>query len=176
MNKESVERLIKSLQEEKLQSQQRRSTYNMRKLIFVGSLFALGSIKVPLEINLSFVLYIVPFISICFDLYIWGEDYGIKRIGGFIREHLKDEPEAVWEDWVGKRRDPFATFAVPLLTLLVVVACAGILWEKKANQYFFIIWIFLNLLAIIYLFCYSQRLRKRLLATPGEKESSDNAS
>jgi|SRR5690348_11560338 len=104
--------------------------------------------------------------QICFDLYILGEDYGIKRIGGFIRQQLSSEVEAKWEEWIGQRRDPFATWAVPYLSVLVVVACAAVLWERHPNKIFYAIWIVVNSAAVFSLFRYSQVLRKRLLFSP----------
>ena len=159
----SVERLIKSLTDEKLQAQQRRSTFNIRKLIFVGGLFSLGTVKFQDQLELSFVLYIVPFMSICFDLYILGEDYGIKRIGGFLRNQFKNEPESTWENWVGLRRDPFATFAIPFLTLIVLISSSAVIWETAPHKVLFVIWLLVNILATIFIFVYSQHLRKSLL-------------
>ena len=157
------ERLIKSLTDEKLKAQERRSTFNIRKLVFVGGLFSLGVVKNPYYIDFKLVLFIVPFISICFDLYILGEDYGIKRIGGYIRENFKTEPESNWEDWVGNHRDPFATYVVPLLSLIVLVASASILMKSDQNVFLFSIWIILNIVAIIFNLIYSQYLRNKLL-------------
>ncbi len=157
------DRLIKSLTEEKLKSQERRSSFNIRKLIYVGGLFSVGVIKNPYDIDFKLVLFIVPFISICFDLYILGEDYGIKRIGGYLRNNFKNEPEADWESWVGNHRDPFATYAVPLLSILVLIASASILIRTEQNELFFGLWIALNISAIIFNLFYSQYLRKKLL-------------
>ncbi|SRR5260370_25950819 len=163
LDKESgVSRFLKALNDEKLQAQQRRAEFNKLKFTFIVSLFAIGSVEFK-NIDLALVLYIVPFISICFDLYILGEDYGIKRMGGFVRQHLPSEMEAQWEEWIGRRRDPFATFAVPLLSLLVLVACAAVLWQKGANRIVFAIWLIVNLVAVGFLFKYSQVLRGRLL-------------
>ncbi len=157
------ERLIKSLTEEKLKAQERRSSFNIRKLIYVGGLFSLCVIKNPYDIDFKLVLFIVPFISICFDLYILGEDYGIKRIGGYIRNNFTTEPESNWEDWVGNHRDPFATYAVPLLSLIVLIASASILIQTYKNIFLFSVWMVLNIIAIIFNLIYSQRLRKKLL-------------
>jgi hypothetical protein len=167
-----IDRFLKALNDEKLQAQQRRAEFNKLKLTFIGGLFALGSVEFK-NIDLALVLYIIPFISICFDLYILGEDYGIKRIGGFVQQYMPSEMEAKWEAWVGQRRDPFATYVVPLLSLLVVVASAAVLWERRPNQVFYGIWLLINLVAVVFLFIYSQRLRRRLLSFPvGESKGS----
>jgi hypothetical protein len=172
-----IDRFLKALNDEKLQAQQRRAEFNKLKFTFIASLFAIGSVEFK-NIDLALVLYIVPFISICFDLYILGEDYGIKRMGGFVRQHLPSEMEAQWEEWIGQRRDPFATFAVPLLSLLVLVACAAVLWQKEANRIVFGIWFIVNLAAVGFLFKYSQVLRGRLLkdAVTGKNSKTLGAS
>ena len=157
-----VDRFLKAFNEEKLQAQQRRAEFNKLKFTFVVSLFAIGSVEFK-NIDVALVLYIVPFISICFDLYILGEDYGIKRMGGFVRQHLSWTMEGQWEAWVGQKRDPFATFAVPFLSLLVLIACGAVLWQKQANRVAFAIWLVVNSVAVGFLLVYSQVLRKRLL-------------
>jgi len=160
-----IDRFLKALNDEKLEAQKRRAEFNKLKLTFIGGLFALGSVEFK-NIDLALVLYIVPFISICFDLYILGEDYGIKRMGGFVRQQLPSEVEAKWEEWIGQRRDPFATWAVPYLSVLVVVACAAVLWERQPNKIFYAIWIVVNSAAVFSVFRYSQVLRRRLLFFP----------
>jgi hypothetical protein len=61
-----IDRFLKMLNDEKLQAQQRRAEFNKLKLTFVGGLFALGSVEFK-NVDLALVLYIIPFISICFD-------------------------------------------------------------------------------------------------------------
>jgi hypothetical protein len=163
---------IKRMHEEKLESQKRRAEFNIKKFLFVGALFSIGAAKLPQEIDLTLVLYIVPAISICFDLFILGEDYGIKRIGGFIRSNCADTIDATWENWVGSQRDPFATFAVSLLTLLVLVASVAIMWSTQKGFIWFWIWLSLNASATVFLFKYSQHLRKRLLIVPSSGDIS----
>jgi hypothetical protein len=162
---------IKRMHEEKLESQKRRAEFNIKKFLFVGALFSVGAVKLPKEIDLTLILYIVPAISICFDLFILGEDYGIKRAGGFIRSNCKDSMDATWEDWVGSKRDPFATFAVPILTILVLVACVAIMWPTQKTLPWFWVWALLNTAATVFLFIYSQYLRKRLLVEGGKNST-----
>ncbi|MCK9208144.1 MAG: hypothetical protein M0P66_13620 [Salinivirgaceae bacterium] len=161
---------LKRIHNEKMESQKRRADFNIRKFIFIGTLFTLGAAKLPKEIDLTLVLYIVPFISLCFDLYILGEDYGIKRMGGFVRQNYKNAMDSTWEEWVGKRRDPFATFAVPLLSTIVLFSCSAILWKTESNNFLFWIWLCLLLCSIIFLFLYSQFLRKKLLIKDMDKK------
>ena len=167
-NENSDIEFLNRMHEEKLASQKRRSEFNIKKFVFIGALFTVGAAKLPEEIDLSLILYIVPLISICFDLYILGEDYGIKRIGGFISLNYQNTIDSNWEDWVGKKRDPFATFAVPLLSLVILVACCAILWKTESTSFWFWIWLCLLFCTILFLFFYSQFLRKRLLINNDE--------
>jgi len=162
-------KFIERVHQEKLESQKRRAEFNIRKFIFVGALFTLGAAKLPNEIDLTLILYIVPAISICFDLFILGEDYGIKRIGGFIRCHCADTFDATWEAWVGKRRDPFATFAVPILTLIVLVSSVAVMWPSQKEFAWFWVWLIFNVAATSFLFIYSQHLREKLLVKNNEE-------
>ena len=162
---------IKRMHEEKLESQRRRADFNIRKFLFVGALFSVGAAKLPKDIDLTLVLYIVPVISICFDLFILGEDYGIKRIGGFIRNNCPDTVDASWEVWIGSKRDPFATFAVPLLTLLVLTACVAIIWSTQQCSAWFWVWLCFNAAGTAFLFMYSQHLMKKLLIGNNDNKS-----
>ena len=164
---------LKRMHEEKLASQKRRADFNIHKFIFIGALFTAGVAKLPKEIDLSLVLYIIPFISLCFDLFILGEDYGIKRIGGFIRSNFQDSIDSTWEDWVGVRRDPFATFAVPILSIVVLVCCSAILWKEESKNYWFWIWLCVIFCSVIFLYFYSQYLRKKLLIS-NNNENGNN--
>ncbi len=165
MGKKDTDRFLTALNEEKLQSQQRRADYNKLKISFIVGLFSIGSVELK-NFDLALILYIIPFISICFDLYILGEDYGIKRIGGFIRQQLPSQIEAKWENWIGKRRDPFATTAIPLMSLLVLFACFVVLYQKGNFGVVSIIWFIINLVFVVLLLIYSQLLRRRLLLEP----------
>ncbi len=160
---EEIDSFLERIHKEKLESQKRRASFNVRKFLFVGLLFSAGAAKLPKEIDLALVLYIVPFISFCFDLFILGEDYGIKRIGGFIRLHASANIDSKWEDWVSKRRDPFTFFAVPLLSSVVLVACIAVLWPREHTKAVFTFWILLNCAATICISVFSQILKKRLL-------------
>jgi hypothetical protein len=164
MAKKFKKAFLERMHEEKMASQKRRGDFTIRKFIFIGALFSIGVAKLPQQqINLTRVLYIVPFISLCFDLYILGEDYGIKRMGGFVKKEYKGTMDSAWEEWVAKRRDPFAIFAVPLLSIIILVSCAAILCETESAYPRFWIWFFLLFAGTIFLNIYSLFLRKKLL-------------
>lgn len=132
---------IAHLRDEKIRAQQMRADYTMRKLAFVTALLGLGSINLggagAPGLDLTPLLFLVPWVSIAFDLYIMGEDFGIKRIGQFLRGISKDPVELQWERWVSHKRDWFAPLAMPLLTSLLLFGAALILnWRGTMAQGF----------------------------------------
>ncbi len=78
------DQLYDQLNKEKEQAQNLRADFIKRKLAFVVGLFGLGSININ-SISFFQVLYIIPFISIGFDVYILVEDFKIKRFGVYIK-------------------------------------------------------------------------------------------
>ena len=114
MGNEQEARFLTSLTNEKLKSQEQRGSLVSRKLGWVTGLFALGAIKLPLEIESQVLLYLVPIVALVFDLYILGENFGIKRMGAFVKEFHQNCPEAQWERLLAGRRDRFSWYALPL--------------------------------------------------------------
>lgn len=131
--KESAE-FLKHLQDEKLKTQAARSKYVTQKLAYATGLLALGSLK-PGSADLSLLLYLVPLLSIVFDLYILGEDYSVKRIGAFLGAASTEKLENLWEEWVSHNRDPFAPIAVPVLTSLLAMAVSFAVLSQPPDSY-----------------------------------------
>lgn len=129
---ESAE-FLKHLQDEKLKTQAARSSYVTQKLAYATGLLALGSLRSG-SADLSLLLYLVPFLSIVFDLYILGEDYSVKRIGAFLGAASTDDLEKRWEHYVSDNRDPFAPLAIPILTTLLAVATWFALSLQPSNS------------------------------------------
>lgn len=164
MNTNSNEDFLKHLHDEKLDTQEVRTKYVIRKLIFATALLGAGVTKIDL-INLSSLLYLVPFVTIAFDLYILGEDYSVKRIGGFLGIKSTNPIENEWEIWVSKNRDPFAPFSMSFLTSLVTIGAAIALWHKglEIPEGLFISIFAIALLFIWGLFFFYRRLKKSVL-------------
>lgn len=169
---------IAHLRDEKIRAQQMRADYTMRKLAFVTALLGLGSINLggagAPGLDLTPLLFLVPWVSIAFDLYIMGEDYGIKRIGQFLRGITKDPAELQWERWVSQKRDWFAPLAMPLLTSLLLFGAALILnWRGAAAQGFGV-WLVGTLAATWLLYGLYLARRKSvdqsMLAHPGQTD------
>lgn len=133
------------LHEEKLRAQERRGILIQRKVVWLTGLFAVGAIELPLQIGSTLILYLLPLLALIFDLYVMGEDYGIKRMGTFVRTHHEGTPDADWEEWLragskddpSGKRDTFSRWALAggsglvLLgsALLLYLAGAVVFWE-----------------------------------------------
>ncbi len=154
------------MHEEKLESQKRRADFNIKKFLFVGSLFSIGATKISDDYELTLILYIVPAISICFDLMILGEDYGIKRIGAFIRKNCVGTLDSNWEISLPDTRDKFAPIGIHMLTILVLISCVVILWPTENQTYGFWVWLMVNTSMTLFLFIYSKYQKGLLLEKP----------
>ncbi|MEI7994864.1 MAG: hypothetical protein WCH01_08170 [Methylococcaceae bacterium] len=133
MGNEQEARFLTSLTNEKLKSQEQRGSLVSRKLGWVTGLFALGAIKLPLEIESQVLLYLVPIVALVFDLYILGENFGIKRMGAFVKEFHQNCPEAQWERWLAGRRDRFSWYALPLSTIVITLGSSFLLYAHTNN-------------------------------------------
>lgn len=117
---------MKDLRAEIAATQSRRMGYVKLKLALVVGLLGVGGASVLKDLDTTSLLYLVPLVSFIFDLYVMGEDFGIKRAGCFIGSspHAPSE-ERFWETAAGQHRDWFSYFAGPLSSLCALVA-AGI--------------------------------------------------
>ena len=166
-------KFVPHLRAEKLQTLDTRAKYALQKLAFVTGLLGLGSLNLTVgRIDVSTLLFLAPWVAIAFDLYILGEDYSVKRIGAFLKAASPDAAERHWETWVADRRDPFAPWAMPLLTTLVYAGAALIAAQQPgvAGRPAFIAWLVLTPLPSWLAFAYYHRLRRRALdgAPPAE--------
>jgi hypothetical protein len=105
----------------------------MRKFAFLTAFMGTGAInlvsKSQTTLNFGMLLFLVPFIAIAFDLYIFVEDYRIKRAGEFLKQ-LANHPgadekqriEGSWEDFVERNPNKGSTFAFFVVTLIYTVA------------------------------------------------------
>ena len=173
------EGFLRHLQEEKLKTQAARTTYVTHKLAYATGLLALGSLK-PGSVDLSPLLYLVPFFAIAFDLYILGEDYSVKRIGAFLRVNSTDALEKRWEDWVSRHRDHFAPLAMPILTNILAAAAALALWSQPSDSptkifiWLPFAWLPFAFLPIWGLFFYYASLRERVNKRAEESAANSN--
>ncbi|MGR3310708.1 MAG: hypothetical protein ACUZ77_08020 [Candidatus Brocadiales bacterium] len=162
MDQDKEQEFLNHLREEKLQTQDLRTKYVFRKLTFVISLLGLGSIKIA-SYDFTTILYIIPFISIGFDLYILGEDYSVKRIGAFLNAISSSKTEVKWEEYVSGLRDPFAPFAMPFLTIVVIIICGIIFFTVRKPNHFIlhILWFAIPIAFSVSLYYMNKILRTK---------------
>lgn len=153
---------LSHLQNEKLKTQEVRAGFVSRKLIFTTTLLGVGTLKAE-EIYLNLLLYLVPFVTLSFDLYILAEDYSVKRIGKFLELKSASPLEKEWERFVSKNRDPFALFSMSFLTTLLTIGAAIIIGIKsEVLNFYFWLWLATSLILCWSLFFYNLILRKRV--------------
>lgn len=163
---------LKQLHDEKLRAQEARTTYTLQKLIYATALLGIGSLSISLgqgQTNLSFnlipVLFLVPFVALVFDFYILSEDYSVKRLGVFLGRSSTAPLERRWEAWIAQNRDPFAPWAMPLLTTLLTVGAGLLLWRNLygggAVHWAFWPWGIASVAACWGLFFWYRHLRQR---------------
>ena len=153
---------LKDLRAEINATQERRSAYIHQKFLFVVGLLGVGTISVTGEIETLWVLYLAPLVAFSFDLYIYGEDFGVKRAGAFFRKASTEAPqnEKDWEQFVKKNRDPLSYLAGVFLSMLVLLGAAVGLWAQGRESGLYWVWIAVNLAAIVGLRLYRQRLAR----------------
>lgn len=170
IGKPDATEFLKHLRSEKLKAEEARTTYTVNKLAYATALLGLGSLNIDIgqiaavgQINLGYLLYLAPWVALAFDLYILAEDYSVKRFGAFLGKNSPDALEQGWEKWVSQNRDPFAPFAMPALTTLILIGAAIILRVGgSAEGLTFWAWLILTLLVTWILYLFYRRLRKRV--------------
>lgn len=138
---------------------QQRQRLVITKISSIATLLGLGAIKFNSEntsgVNFINVLYLVPFISTCFDLLIMGKSFSIRRKGAFLRLYSKEQLEKEYENFVGYHRDNFfkyGSIAITFSTFVVSFVLINISSTGKFKlSYFDVIWFGINLLLFIFL-------------------------
>ena len=131
MAKTDINRFLSSLWREKLQAQRRRDALIRRKLGWTVGLFALGAINLnQYQVTTYMLLYLIPPMALVFDLYVFGETYGIQRMGAFVRDKHPTMPDGLWELWLLERRESFSLWAQALTTTIVLLIAAALLWTQ----------------------------------------------
>jgi hypothetical protein len=140
---------IQDLRKEILNSQERRGSYTRQKLTFLISLLGVGNLAIA-NLNTAVFLYITPIIAFVFDLWILGENYGIRRAGIFIKKSPNaPNDERLWEETVTANRDSFSSIAGQLSSILILVAAAITLYKIENNLFLFWVWSIATLMSVI---------------------------
>lgn len=125
---------LSDLRKEIMATQDARLKLTLQKLLFITGLLGIGS---SLATNNSVKdsanpVLLAPLIAYIYDFFIEGENFGIRRIGTFIKNlNLAPKSERVWEEILNekkegffifpsiyKHRDIFASIANPFATLI----------------------------------------------------------
>ncbi|MCA9731668.1 hypothetical protein KC799_06045 [candidate division KSB1 bacterium] len=121
---------LEHLYDEKIKHKEHRHEFVKQKLFFTIGLFSIGSLKLlnnPADLSFGKLLYFVPAVALAFDIYIFSEDFKVKRIGKFILNKCKNvysEIEGMWEAWLKDfaNRERLALFASAGLTIIALIA------------------------------------------------------
>jgi len=153
---------FKDLRSEIANGQQRRTTYVLTKLAFVVGIFGIGGMKLT-SLPEAPLLYMTTLVVFVFDLYILGEDYGIKRAGRyFLKNPRVPTEERRWERIAKANRDPVSGVAGLLSSAFVVCAAAAALWNVENKKEFYLIWCTISVLVLLFSWVYGQVLVNKL--------------
>lgn len=169
---------LNKLDEEKLKHKEHRHEFVKQKLIFIIGLFSIGSLNTGSQIDFTVLLYFIPFVALAYDVFIFSEDFKVKRIGVYIRSEsaYSATDEAAWEKWLNKKpehREQMSIFASIGLTLITMASSSYILCPRNqsGNLYLFNWWFAASLVLGLVVFGFSLYRRSKLLADhkKGEK-------
>jgi len=162
---------LQTLHKEKIRTQNERADLVKKKLAFITVFFGIGSVNVGFQIEgLFWILYFVPLVAVCVDLYIMSADSRIKRIGAFLGKHPQSDAgiaEREWENFCIVHRDYIATVANIVFSIIGTLCSAVLIRAQQsliqANmQLWFSIWLIASLAVIIGLWGKHQRFINRI--------------
>ena len=108
----------------------KRADYVKQKMFFAIGLLSVGNFETNRaeDGSLIVLLYLVPLVVIAFDLFIIGEDFGVKRAGKFIATSQgAPEEEKSWECEIPDNRSSAPAFAnITASSLAIIAATVGI--------------------------------------------------
>jgi hypothetical protein len=156
--KNNEQEFLQTLHKEKIRTQNERANLVQKKLAFITVFFGIGSVNFGFRIEGFFwILYFVPLVAICFDLYIMSADSRIKRIGAFLGRHPQSDAgkaEQEWERFCTVHRDNIALFA-NIIYSIIGTLCSAILIHAQQSlihvymQLWFSIWLIASITVII---------------------------
>jgi hypothetical protein len=166
------ETFVSELREEIGAAQERRGKLSLAKMSFIIALLGFGSTDIGSNDATVFLLYLVPFAGLIFDLYILGEHFGIKRAGEFLRTSPEvPSEEALWEKAMLIKRDYFSYAASLVSSAVVVVAAAlAVLWKSSGAElpWWYYLWVTFAILCILFVAISSLWVKKELVGFRSE--------
>ncbi|WKZ35867.1 MAG: hypothetical protein QY332_19835 [Anaerolineales bacterium] len=127
---------LKALHDEKTKAQGTRAAYTSSKFAFITGLFGLGALKIGM-VDFHWLLYLIPWVALGYDLYIRAEDLSIKKMGAFLRSDPKAktaESERAWERFSAQYRDKLAHVATTLFTLIITISAAVYIYAQQSAK------------------------------------------
>jgi hypothetical protein len=162
---------LQTLHREKIRTQNERENLVKKKLAFITVIFGIGSASVGFRIeDIFWILYFVPLVAVCFDLYIMSADSRIKRIGAFLGRHPQSDAgkaEREWENFCVVHRDNIATIANIIFSVIGTLCSAVLIRAQQsllqANmKLWFSIWLIASLAIIIGIWRKHQKFIKQI--------------
>jgi len=167
---------LRALHEEKIRTQGERAGYLTQKLALVTVLLGLSIVNVRLGFeDIYWLLYFIPMLAVCYDLFFMSADWRIKRIGAFLGRHpisLAGEAEKQWEDFCVSNQDGVTSFTNMFFSCLVTVAAGAFVLTLQApltsreSKILFAAWLVISLLIIVALQVRHHRIIERMLLDP----------
>jgi hypothetical protein len=176
------------LQNEIAASKTKRHEHVWRKFYLVSILIALGSIEITISSGirpLHLLLYLAPLIAVAFDIYIFGEDYRIRRASAFIRMTAAEKPDPEesgphWDQFINdthwehfKLNYPNVSneFGCIFVTLVIMAASSiGLWYSASGKQIAFLVagGLLLEVTVVLFYLSGRRRLSKEGLETDQE--------
>ena len=166
---------LRALHEEKIRIQSERSGYLTQKLALVTVLLGLSIVNMRLGFeDIYWLLYFIPMLAVCYDLFFMSADWRIKRIGAFLGRHpisLAGEAEKQWEDFCVSYQDGITSFTNMLFSCFVTLAAGAFIISLQSplireSKILFAAWLVISLLIIVALQVRHHRIIERMLLDP----------
>lgn len=166
---------LRALHEEKIRTQNERAGYLTQKLALVTVLLGFSIVNMGLHVaDFVWLLYFVPMLAICYDLFFMSADSRIKRIGTFLGRHPASqagEGEKQWEAFCISYQDSITYFANMFFSIFGTVAAALFIFSLQSSAFmqskvFFSAWLVISLLTILVLWFRHHKIIDRMLFEP----------
>lgn len=150
--------LLRMLHSERIRTQNERSKLIIQKLTFIAVFFGIVSINIGIQIKEIFgILYLIPPLAICYDLYIMSSDSRIERIDAFLGRHpisTAGKAEHEWTYFCESNRDSLATSANALFSIMATAGTGVFIysqqtWMFRTTEFWFYAWLIVSMVVII---------------------------
>ena len=162
---------LRALHEEKIRTQTERAGYITQKLTFVTILLGLSVVNMRLAIvDFYWLLYFIPMLVICYDLFFMSADSRVKRIGIFLGRHPSSqasEAEKQWEAFCKSYQDSIISLANMFFSIFITVGAAAFIHSQqsadiKKLNILFAAWLMISLLIIVVLWFWHHKVIGRM--------------